>query len=176
MRRTLATIGALAVAVVVASCGTDGPAPEPTSTSSSTTAPESMKVETKTPTPSAEPEPEPEPQPEFPSREHEAAVAAALDYLDLMAFSKLGLLDQLTSEYGEQYPTDVASWAITYVEDRNLVDWDAEAVEAAENYLAIMPFSRAGLLDQLTSMYGDRFTEAQAEHAVALVYDGADEA
>ena len=40
------------------------------------------------------------------------------------------------------------------------------AVRAAENYLSFMPFSKKGLVKQLSSDYGDGYTKAAAEYAV----------
>ena len=48
-------------------------------------------------------------------------------------------------------------------------DWNAEAVEAAESYQEIMPMSGAELLNQLTSEYGEQFTQEQAQQAVTAV-------
>jgi hypothetical protein len=47
------------------------------------------------------------------------------------------------------------------------VDYNAEAVEAAESYLEFQPFSHAGLVDQLSSEYGDQFTREQAEYGAS---------
>ena len=47
------------------------------------------------------------------------------------------------------------------------MDWNAEAAEAAKDYLSYTSFSRAGLIDQLTSQYGSQFTRAQAEYGVS---------
>lgn len=95
------------------------------------------------------------------------AVEAAQNYVDIMAFSKKGLIQQLSSEYGDNYETKDAEFAVEHID----VNWKEEAVEAAENYLDTMSFSREGLKDQLTSEYGDNFTAEQAEYAVSKVYD-----
>lgn len=93
---------------------------------------------------------------------------SAQSYLDLMGFSRQGLIDQLSSEYGDQYPVDVATAAVDSLD----VDWNAEAVEAAESYLEISGFSHAGLVDQLSSAYGDQFTREQAEHGATVALGG----
>lgn len=103
--------------------------------------------------------------PAYPSLEHENAVRSAKSYLDIMGFSRLGLIDQLASAYGEGYPEDVATWAVDNLD----VDWNAEAAESAKSYLDSMSFSRQGLYDQLTSEYGGQFTHEEAEHALAAV-------
>jgi host cell surface-exposed lipoprotein len=50
-------------------------------------------------------------------------------------------------------------------------DCNAQAVESAKGYLNDgQGFSRWDLLNQLTSSYGEKFTQAQAEYAVGKVY------
>ncbi len=47
---------------------------------------------------------------------------------------------------------------------------EQQAVDSAQSYLALgQGFSKAGLLQQLTSSYGAGFTQAQAEYAVSKV-------
>ncbi|MCM3396801.1 Ltp family lipoprotein [Oceanobacillus profundus] len=96
------------------------------------------------------------------SREHQNALKAAQNYIDMMGFSEKGLFEQLTSEYGDQYPEDAAQYAIENVE----VDYNEEALESAESYQELMPMSDQELLDQLTSEYGDQYTEEQAQYAL----------
>lgn len=100
------------------------------------------------------------------SPELQNAIASAQSYVSMTAFSKSGLITQLTSEYGEGYPSDIATKAVESLD----VNWKAEAVESAESYLAMTSFSRSGLIQQLTSEYGEGFTQAQAEYAVSKVY------
>jgi hypothetical protein len=90
------------------------------------------------------------------------ALASAQQYLQISAFSRAGLIQQLTSSYGEGYALADATYAVDHVN----VDWNQEAVKAAKEYLAIMPFSHAGLVQQLSSPYGGQFTVAQAEYGV----------
>ena len=94
------------------------------------------------------------------------AYDAAVDYLDLSAFSRAGLIGQLSSEYGSQFPAADAEFAVSRLEREGEVDWNAEAAEAAKDYLELSSFSRQGLLDQLTSEFGSQFTPAQAKHGV----------
>lgn len=103
------------------------------------------------------------------TRGQENAIRSAQSYLDFTAFSRAGLFDQLTSEYGEGYEGADAEFALAYLEQNGLVDWNAEAVESAESYLSFTSFSRQGLYDQLTSEYGEQFTPEQAEHALTAV-------
>lgn len=102
--------------------------------------------------------------------EQKYAFASGLTYLEVMAFSKQRLIDQLSSEYGDNYPLEVAEFAVNAIEEQGLVDWDAECEEAAKNYLDFMSFSKQGLIDQLSSEYGEQFTVEQAERAVEKVY------
>lgn len=94
------------------------------------------------------------------------AYGQAKNYLDTMPFSRAGLLAQLTSEYGGQFPAADAEFAVARLEAEGGVDWMAEAVEAAEAYQDTIPMSRQALVDQLTSEYGSQFTLDQATHAV----------
>ena len=89
------------------------------------------------------------------------ALKAAEQYLDTGAFSKQGLIEQLSSEYGSGFPKRDAQWAVNQLD----VDWDEQAVKAAEQYLDTGAFSRQGLIEQLSSEYGSQFTKAQAQHA-----------
>jgi hypothetical protein len=45
-----------------------------------------------------------------------------------------------------------------------------EALQAAKTYLSTGSFSRAGLIHQLESPYGDHFTHAQAVYGVNVAY------
>lgn len=99
------------------------------------------------------------------------ALESARSYLDNMAFSRQGLIDQLTSEYGEQFTQEQAEYAVSTLEEAGEVDWYEEAVESAQSYLDTMTFSRQGLIDQLTSEYGEQFTQDQAEYAAEQVFD-----
>ena len=49
------------------------------------------------------------------------------------------------------------------------VDWKEQAVLAAKEYLATTHFSRAGLIEQLSSPYGSQFTRAEATYAADKV-------
>ena len=98
--------------------------------------------------------------------EYKQALKSAQNYIDVMAFSKQGLYDQLTSEYAEKYSDEAAQYAIDNVK----ADYKEEAVEAAKNYLDTMSFSKEGLKDQLTSQYADKYTEEEAQYAIDKVY------
>ena len=87
------------------------------------------------------------------------ALESAESYLDYMAFSYTGLIDQL--EY-EGYSTEAA----TYAADNCGADWNEEAAESAQSYMEYMSFSREGLIDQL--LY-EGFTQEQAEYGASAV-------
>lgn len=97
------------------------------------------------------------------------ALRSAEQYLDFMPFSRAGLLQQLTSEYGSGYAAEDAEFAVATLEQTGKVDWNAEAAEAAQSYLDLMSFSRDGLFEQLTSSYGAGFTAEQANVGLAAV-------
>lgn len=82
-----------------------------------------------------------------------------------MGFSRLGLIDQLSSPYGDQFSVADATFAV----DSLNANWNAQAVRSAQSYLNIMGFSCQGLIDQLSSPYGDKYTVAQATYAATQV-------
>ena len=102
--------------------------------------------------------------------EEKNAYKAAQNYLEYMAFSKRGLIDQLSSEYGDNYPAEVAEKAVKVLEKEEKIDWTEQAKKSAQNYLDTMSFSKQGLIDQLESEYGDKYTHEQAVAAVEAVY------
>lgn len=118
-------------------------------------------VETPKPTHKAEPSHKAKPKKQ-PTASQEQALGAAEDYLDFQGFSRQGLIDQLHSDYGDGFSKADATWAVDHMTG---VDWNKQAVRAAKNYLEIQHFSRKGLIDQLSSAYGDHFTRAQATYA-----------
>ena len=87
------------------------------------------------------------------------AVRSAQNYLSIMAFSRSGLIEQLTFE---GYPTKDAEYAV----DKVNPDWLEQAAKSAQNYLSMMAFSRSSLIEQL--IY-DGFTKQQAEYGVSAV-------
>jgi hypothetical protein len=92
----------------------------------------------------------------------ENAIASAENYLDTMAFSRKGLIEQLSSDYGEGFSKADAIFAVNHID----VDWNEQAAKSAKNYLDTMAFSRKGLIEQLESEFGDGFTHAQAVYGV----------
>ena len=99
----------------------------------------------------------------------ESAIRSATSYLSFKGFSRAGLAQQLTSEYGEGFDPADAEFAIAAIEASGEVDWNQEAVQSAESYLAFKGFSRDGLFEQLTSEYGEQFTPDQANFALDTV-------
>ncbi len=79
-----------------------------------------------------------------------------------MHMSKSGLYDQLTSEYGDQFSTEAAQYAVDNVE----ADWKENALRKAEDYAETMHMSKAGVYDQLTSEYGEQFIQEEADYAI----------
>ena len=86
------------------------------------------------------------------------AVESAQSYLEFSGFSRQGLIDQLSSEFGDQYSIDEATRAV----DSLVVDWNTEAADSARSYLESSGFSCQGLIDQLSSEFGDQYTVEQA--------------
>ncbi len=100
---------------------------------------------------------------------NEQAVKCAKDYLKTMSFSRAGLIDQMSSQYGSQFTKEQAEYAVSTLESQKLVDWNEQAVKSAQDYLKFMDFSRQGLIDQLSSQYGSKFSKEQAEYAATAV-------
>lgn len=86
------------------------------------------------------------------------AVRSAKSYLDMTGFSRAGLIDQLSSEFGDGYSVADATAAV----DSLSVNWNEQAVRSAQQYLSMMGFSCKGLIDQLSADAGDKYTTSQA--------------
>jgi colicin import membrane protein len=91
------------------------------------------------------------------TRSQENARESAESYLDVSAFSRKGLIEQLEFEGFSEADA-------TYGVDSLNVDWNEQAAKSAESYLEFSSFSRKGLIDQLIF---EGFTKAQAEYGVA---------
>lgn len=96
------------------------------------------------------------------STEYKNALKKAESYSKMMFMSKQGIYDQLTSEYGEQFPTDAAQYAIENIS----ADWNANALAKAKQYQETMSMSKQAIYDQLISEYGEKFTPEEAQYAV----------
>ena len=92
--------------------------------------------------------------------ERRNAVAKAREYLRYTAFSRQGLVRQLTDSEG--FSEEDSTFAVTNVG----ADWDEQATKKARTYLAQMAFSHKGLVDQLIA---EGFSLAESELAAAEV-------
>ncbi|MGV3244277.1 Ltp family lipoprotein [Staphylococcus sp. 11261D007BR] len=101
-------------------------------------------------------------QSDKPTREQKSALKKAETYSNVMHMSKSGIYDQLTSEYGEQFPEDAAQYAIDNLD----ADYKKNALEKAKTYADDMNMSDNAIYDQLISSYGEQFTEEEAQYAV----------
>ncbi len=88
------------------------------------------------------------------------AVRSAKQYLIMQAFSRHGLIHQLSSDAGDGYTIADATVAV----DSLNVDWNQQAVKSAKQYLSMQGFSCKGLIRQLSSNAGDRYTGSQATY------------
>lgn len=114
-------------------------------------------------------------QPESPKvpKDYSNALKKAERYADNMHMSKAGIYDQLTSEYGEAFSAEAATYAI----ENMTADFKANALYKAKRYSDNQHMSKAGIYDQLTSEYGEQFTADEAQYAVDnLVADYKDNA
>ena len=84
------------------------------------------------------------------------AVEKALTYLDVLAFSKKGLIKQLEFE---GFSTVDSSFAVDHI----VVDWFEQAAIKAAEYLDVTSFSRKGLIEQLLF---EGFTQDEAVYGV----------
>lgn len=97
-----------------------------------------------------------------PSKEYKNALKKAQQYCDSMHMSKDRIYDQLTSEYGEQFPADAAEYAMEHIK----ADWNENALKTGQNYADSMHMSKQRIFDQLTSEYGEQFTKEEAQYAI----------
>lgn len=84
---------------------------------------------------------------------------SAEDYLNLSAFSRDGLIDQLVQG------ADFNKADATYGVDAQHANWNEQAAKDAQSYLDMTSFSHKGLVDQLVQ--GAGFTKSQAEYGVS---------
>lgn len=92
----------------------------------------------------------------IPTKGEENALKKAESYLEIMAFSRNGLIEQL--EY-EKFSHEEA----IYGADNCGADWNEQAAKKAKSYLDIMSFSKDGLIEQLEF---EGFTHEQAVYGV----------
>jgi nucleoside phosphorylase len=120
-------------------------------TTDPTTAPSASKPTTKFPT--AKPV----------LAEQQNAVRSARSYLATGAFSRKGLIEQLSSDAGDGYSVEAATQAVDSLD----IDFNEQAVKSAKDYLKFSAFSRKGLIEQLSSDSGGGFTHSQAVYGVS---------
>lgn len=155
-KRILLPLAILVVIVLVVA--TSGGSDDDTTTA--TEAPGAdAPAETEPPAADAPAETEPPAEPEETAGQRNAKRSAE-NYLSFAGFSRDGLIQQLSSDAGDGYSVEDATYAV----DALNVDWNEQAYKAAKNYLSISGFSRDGLIEQLSSPAGDKFTVEQATY------------
>ena len=97
-----------------------------------------------------------------PTSEQKNALKKAEAYAKTLHMSKQGIYDQLVSEYGENFDSDSAQYAI----DNIIWDWDANALAKAKSYRDTLNMSKNAIYDQLVSEYGEKFTASEAQYAI----------
>lgn len=100
--------------------------------------------------------PVPVPTTQVESLSQQQAVKKAQSYLNIIAFSRSGLIEQLEFEGFSKSDS-------TYAVDKLNVDWKQQALKKAKSYLSIMAFSRTGLIEQLEF---EGYSRADATYAV----------
>ena len=98
------------------------------------------------------------------TRQQKHAARSANSYLSMSGFSRQGLIDQLSSPYGDGYSVADATAAVNSLS----VDWNVQAARSAEQYLAMMGFSCSGLVDQLSSSAGDKYSKSEARYGAQM--------
>ena len=93
------------------------------------------------------------------SIEEKNAIRSAQGYISFMAFSRKGLIGQLTFE---GYSQEAATNAV----DALNIDWNEQAAKSAQSYVDMMAFSRSGLIQQLEF---EGYTREQAEYGATAV-------
>jgi hypothetical protein len=159
--------GAAVVALGIAGCTTAVHTSSPaTHSQTSTPPPATAPAPTHTTTPPPVTHTTPPAPPQY-TVSQQQAITAAQNYLsDGSGFSEAGLIQQLTSSYGNGFSQADAEFAVNHVQ----VDWNQQAATAANGYVSSGEgFSCSSLLQQLTSPYGNQFTQPQAEFGVQSV-------
>ena len=97
------------------------------------------------------------------SAEQQNAVRSARSYLTTGAFSRTGLIGQLSSDAGDGYSVEAATQAVDSLD----IDFNEQAAKSAKDYLKFSAFSRKGLIEQLSSDGGGGFTHSEAVFGVS---------
>ena len=90
----------------------------------------------------------------IPTQSQLQALNAARNYLEIAAFSRQGLIEQLKYEGHSQDDSE-------YAVNNCGADWHEQAVRSAKSYLEVAAFSYSGLVDQLRY---ENFSKDQAEY------------
>ena len=103
------------------------------------------------------------------TQQQQNAVEDAKNYLSAEpGFSQQGLIQQLSGPGGDGFSVADATAAV----DSLTVNWNAQAVDAAQNYNStIGGFSCSGMIQQLSGPGGDGFTVAQATYGATQAGD-----
>ena len=96
--------------------------------------------------------------------EQRNALKKADFYAKNMYMSKAKLYFQLTSEYGENFSSETAKWAI---ENLSGVDWKENALAKAKQYREQQAMSVERIRQQLLSEYGEDFEPEEVDYAIA---------
>lgn len=99
-------------------------------------------------------------------RDYRKALKSAENYSKTLHMSKQGIYDQLTSEF-EGFSPEAAQYAIDNIQ----ADWNANALAKAKEYEKTLNMSDEAIREQLVSEYGEKFTQEEADYAVAHLDD-----
>ena len=97
------------------------------------------------------------------TQEYKNALSQAIYFATRDNLSKKAIYNQLTSDYGGQFPADAAQYAINNLTG---IDWNANALAQAEYFYTRSGMSKSAIYDQLTSEYGGQFTASEAQYAI----------
>jgi hypothetical protein len=95
-------------------------------------------------------------------REYISALIKGQEYANRMYMSKKAIYDQLTSDYGEKFSPEAATYAINNIK----ANWNKNALQKAKDYQEEQNMSPDAIYDQLTSDSGEQFTPEEANYAV----------
>ena len=97
------------------------------------------------------------------TQEYKNALSQAIYFATRDNLSKKAIYNQLTSDYGGQFPADAAQYAI---DNLTGIDWNANALAQAKYFYTRGGLSKSAVYDQLTSEYGGQFTASEAQYAI----------
>ncbi|MFT9267040.1 Ltp family lipoprotein [Oenococcus sp.] len=100
--------------------------------------------------------------------DYRSALIKARQYATVMSMSKQGIYEQLTAKFVEGFSAQAAQYAINNLTG---IDWNKNALTKAREYQNTMAMSPSAIHDQLTSAAGERFTQQEADYAIAHLND-----